>query len=70
MKELKKRAYVCVSVTGKDKSVAVVGDQSICPKGAESGLIAARSLYFFYNFFAVMLIGHIHCCVRLYRAEL
>lgn len=43
---------------------------SICSKGSESGLIAARSLYIFNNFLAVMLVGHINCCDRLCRAKL
>lgn len=68
LKELKKRAYVCVCVTGKDKAVVV--DQSICPKGSESGLTAARNLYVFYIFFAVMLVGYVHCYDRLFRAKL
>lgn len=35
----------------KIKQLLYVGDQSICPKGSESGLIAARSLYIFLQFF-------------------
>lgn len=36
--------YVSVCVTGKDKAVASVGDQSFCHKGSDSGFIAVRSL--------------------------
>lgn len=44
--------YVSVCVTGKDKVVASVGDQSFCHKGSDSGLIAARICTFLHFFFS------------------